>query len=357
MDITSPRKLVEVGPEWSTTQIVDSISLALTGVGPALVFGPSRITSVSADIAVVIPTSGSTGNPKLVALTADALVASAEAAHLFLGAACGEHWSLMLPAHHIAGVNVIVRSILLKSELIDFRSDLSQEFEYTSVVPTQLFRALNGDDVLKASLAAAKAVLVGGAATDQELLQQSREAGINVITTYGMSEMCGGCIYNNVPLPGIEVKIVDGGTIALRGVTQAKEYLGNPTPLTDSEGWFITSDAGYIESGRVFVTGRIDDQIITGGEKLSLASVDKFLTDTFGFEFMSCSLAHPEWGQSLCIATSGDIKVEVVRDALQSHFGRYASPKKFLSEVDLPHTTIGKPDRLALSKRFEMMDQ
>jgi len=357
MDITSPRKLVEVGPEWSTTQIVESLRQAVSGSGPALVFGPSPIASVAEDVAVVIPTSGSTGNPKFVALTAEALLASANAAHAFLGAKVGERWSLMLPPHHIAGVNVLVRSLQLQSPLIDSSTLGRGDFEYTSVVPTQLFRALNGDVALKASLASAKAVLVGGAATDEKLLQQSRGAGINVVTTYGMSEMCGGCIYNNVPLPGVEVKIVDGGTIALRGVTQAKEYLGSSVPLADNDGWFITSDAGYSEDGRLYVTGRIDDQIITGGEKLSLAAVDKFLTETFGFEFMSCAITHPEWGQSLCVATSEQIESQRVRDALRDHFGRFASPKQFLSAIDLPHTSIGKPDRLALSKRFEMMDQ
>jgi len=258
----SPRELLQVPSAWSTTHTLEALDAALTGTGPALAFGPTHYSEVDSQIAVVIPTSGSTGSAKEVALTADALLASARASHTYLGAQRGERWSLLLPTHHIAGVNVLVRALALQSDLSD------DDFEYTSIVPTQLFRALQERGRFLVSLQNAKAVLVGGAATSTELLKSARESGINVVTTYGMSEMSGGCVYNNDPLPGVEVEIRDSGAIALRGPMQASEYLGGALTLTDDAGWFVTSDAGYLKDGKLFVTGRLDDQIISGGEKI-----------------------------------------------------------------------------------------
>ena len=215
----SPRELLQVPSAWSTTHTLEALDAALTGTGPALAFGPTHYSEVDSQIAVVIPTSGSTGSAKEVALTADALLASARASHTYLGAQRGERWSLLLPTHHIAGVNVLVRALALQSDLSD------DDFEYTSIVPTQLFRALQERGRFLVSLQNAKAVLVGGAATSAELLKSARESGINVVTTYGMSEMSGGCVYNNDPLPGVEVEIRDSGAIALRGPMQASQYL------------------------------------------------------------------------------------------------------------------------------------
>ncbi len=345
----SPRELLEVPSTWSIAQVMSSLVSALADSGPALTFGPSHFRAVEPEIAIVIPTSGSSGSsgsPKEVALSATALHASAVAAHKFLGATSGERWSLLLPTHHIAGINVLVRAIALGS-------DLSQsDFEYTSIVPTQLYRALEGDNQLLTSLQDAKAVLVGGAATSKDLFEKAKIAGINVVTTYGMSEMSGGCVYNNEPLDGVEIEIREEGQIALRGPMQATNYLGSPNSLTDKDGWFLTQDSGYLENGKLFINGRIDDQIISGGEKISLGALDDFLNQ-HSQRFMSCAIEDPEWGQQLCVASSGEIDIPTIKDALRKRFGNHAIPKKFLSNIQLPVTLIGKPDRQALAQKFE----
>jgi O-succinylbenzoic acid--CoA ligase len=135
----------------------------------------------------------------------------------------------------------------------------------------------------------------------------------------------------------------------------AREYLGDNSPLTDSENWFLTNDTGFIKDEKLFVTGRIDDQIISGGEKVSLGAIDSYLNGEFHLEFMCCALPHPEWGQALCLAASTSFDITRIKSALRARFGNQAVPKLFLENVELPRTPLGKPDRRNLAQRFEMM--
>ena len=351
-----PREVIHVQQEWPIAQVIQALRMALDGQGPALAFGPITHSHVAKNIAVIIPTSGSTGMPKEVALTSKALIASAKAAHKYLKAKKNERWSLLLPISHIAGVNVLVRSIYLQSEIIDLRGKNTKgSAEYTSIVPTQLYRALNGDSDLLEHLQSAKAVLVGGSPTSDDLLEHAKSKNINVITTYGMSEMSGGCVYNNTPLIGVEVEIRADQRIALRGPMQASEYLGSENRLSDEDGWFLTSDAGYIESRKLFVTGRVDDQIISGGEKISLSTIDDYLNTHTSLRFMSCAVASQEWGEQLCLASSSNFDEKEISQLLRDAFGGHAVPKLFLKSIHLPETSLGKADRATLSKRFEMI--
>jgi O-succinylbenzoic acid--CoA ligase len=343
----SPRELLEIPSSWSIPHIQAALESSLQGDGPALTFGASKFKTVESSICIVISTSGSTGSPKEVALTAEALRASALASHQFLGAKPSERWSLMLPTNHIAGINVLVRALELGTDIAP------EDFEYTSIVPTQLYRALTDKGELLLLLQNAKAVLVGGAATQGELLVRAREHGINVVTTYGMSEMSGGCVYNNQPLNGVEVEIREGDRIALRGPMQAKEYLGSTKPLADSTGWFVTNDVGFVTAGKLTVLGRVDDQIISGGEKISLAAIDLFLNSKATDTYMSCAIPDPEWGELLCLASSETMDQAALCQQLREQFGKHGVPKLFLSDIELPRTSIGKPDRQTLSKRFE----
>ncbi len=343
----SPRELYKVPAAWSIPQIQNSLRAALNGNGPALAFGSSAFKAVDPSISVVIPTSGSTGLPKEVALTAEALRASAWASHQFLGATRSERWSLMLPTHHIAGVNVLVRAIELGTDIA------ANNFEYTSMVPTQLFRALKESGESLLSLQKAKAVLVGGAAINPELLQEAKERGVNVVTTYGMSEMSGGCVYNGVPLQGVEVEIREGNQIALRGSMQAKEYLGIASSLADSAGWFVTNDVGEFTNGKLIVSGRLDDLINSGGEKISLGVIDNFLNSKEPDTFMSCAISSPEWGEALCLASSRPIEKSEISNLLRVKFGNHSVPKYFLPGIELPRSSIGKPDRNKLAELFE----
>jgi len=354
-----PREVIHVQQEWPIAQLIQALRMALDGQGPALAFGPITHSHVAKNIAVIIPTSGSTGMPKEVALTSKALIASAKAAHKYLKAKKNERWSLLLPINHIAGVNVLVRSISLQSEIIDLRGKNTKgSAEYTSIVPTQLYRALNGDSDLLEHLQSAKAVLVGGSPTSDDLLEDAKSKNINVITTYGMSEMSGGCIYNGKPLPGVKVKIKKHHMIALSGPMQAKTYLNDEKAwkATTSKKWFVTSDFGDYKKGKLIVHGRVDDLIISGGEKISLSAIEGTLNESFPDQrFMACAAKDAEWGERLALASDGQIEVEKIKGILKDKFGNHAVPKAFMPSVELPITSIGKPDRKKLLTQFERL--
>lgn len=346
MNENHPREVLPIHPEWSIPQVAEALFRALAGFGPALAFAPITATALAPDIALIIPTSGSTGAPKEVALSATALVASARASHEYLNAKSGERWSLLLPINHIAGVNVLVRALELGVQPVG----VDDEADYSAIVPTQLHRALHGDEKLLQHLMNCKAVLVGGAATSEELVTAASEAGINVITTYGMSEMSGGCVYNNEPLSGVEVRISTSGNIQLKGPMMAVGYLNHPdlwSALT-SDGWFTTSDLGELIDGRLYVHGRSDDQIISGGEKISLGAVEDLLHANFNQqEFTAIGVPDLEWGTKLVIASNKEIEIEKVRSITRNQLGAHAVPKEFITLPELPLTSIGKPDRAA----------
>ncbi len=230
------------------------------------------------DVAVVVTTSGTTGAPKGALLTAAALTASAAATHDRLGGP--GRWLLALPPYHIAGVQVLVRSLLADSTPVEL--DVSNGFDigqlpsainelgsgrrYTSLVATQLAKALT-DPAASAALAGLDAVLIGGGPAPQPVLEAAAAAGIRVVRTYGMSETAGGCVYDGIPLDGVEVRIDDDGRITIGGATLAKGYRNPPDPDPFAEpGWFHTDDVGAVDdSGALSVLGRIDDAISTGG--------------------------------------------------------------------------------------------
>ncbi len=138
---------------------------------------------------------------------------------------------------------------------------------FVSLVPTQLRRMLDAG----AGLAAFRAILVGGAAVPGSLLADARAAGAQVVTTYGMSETCGGCVYDGMPLDGVSVRTGVGGQIRIGGPVVFSGYRNRPdlTAAALDDGWFVTSDVGELAGdGRLTVHGRADEMINTGGEKV-----------------------------------------------------------------------------------------
>lgn len=353
MDHSSQRELL-TAPEAPIPELMVALSHALAGTGPALGFGATTMSHVPPSVAVVISTSGSTGGAKEVGLTTKALLTSARASKQFLGAQYGQVWSVLLPLTHIAGVNVLVRSLELGTTPIDLRG--AQEFpkaDFTAIVPTQLFRALNGDSPLLKHLQGCKAVLVGGAALSEALSHSALENGINIVSTYGMTETGGGCVYNGTPLHGVEVK-TENGFVQIKGPTIAYSYLNDEESWNRSfiNGWFVTNDLGAYENGVLKVFGRADDVIISGGENLSLSTIEVALQEKFpNNEFAAFSLPDPEWGSTLHIAmTREDAKSRAeIGSYLEHTYGAVAKPKGFLILSTLPMIGVGKVDRKALT--------
>ena len=347
MDNSSQRKILRVSPACETPLLARDITAALAGNGPTLGFGEVNSEFGPTQAAVAIGTSGTTGAPKEIFLSSQALLSSARASNAFVGAKAGDTWSLLLPLTHVAAVNVFVRAFELGTIPVDLR-DHSGEYprvNFTAIVPTQLFRALNGDDHLLKHLQGAQKVLVGGAALSNAIRNQATAAGINVVTTYGMSETSGGCVYNGEILEGTEVE-VRGGSIFVRGSILALN-------LDLSDGWFETNDLGEFIDEKLVVIGRSDDVIISGGENLSLNSVESILNENLSdIQCAAFSMDDPQWGQTLHIAVVGEADTNRISSVLEEKVGAFAKPKGIHFVNSLPLLGIGKVDRKRLAQEL-----
>ncbi len=318
--------------------------------------------------ALVVATSGSTGEPKGALLQSSALRASAAATHARLGGP--GTWLLALAPHHVAGVQVLLRSIAAgtvpavlglaegfrPSGFVRATSALAERSpgrRYTALVPTQLVRLLDtGADAVTA-LQSFDAVLLGGAAATPALLGRARDVGVEVVTTYGMSETCGGCVYDGVPLDGVRIEA--GGRIRLGGPVVASGYRLRPhsPKFLQRNGvrWFETDDVGSVEGDRLTVDGRADDVIVTGGKKVSPQAVEALLAEVPGVrECLVVGVPDLEWGQRVVAMIVGDAHLDALRDTASRHLGAAAAPRAVVSVDDLPQKALGKPDRAAAAR-------
>jgi O-succinylbenzoic acid--CoA ligase len=340
------RDLIPIQAEWSIPQLQENLAVALEGSGAALSTTQTQTKQVANEVALVVNTSGSTGDSKSVVLSSAALIASANASHKYLGATPGDSWSLLLPTTHIAGLNVIVRATALGSRVIDNRNTENYvDADFVSIVPTQLYKALTSDSKLLEHLTAAEAVLVGGAPLSDKLKKAAANKHVKIITTYGMTEMSGGCVYNQKPLDGVDVKISDAGLIQLSGPMIASGYLlenGQLERFADSDS-FDTSDLGEITNGMLKVLGRVDDVIISGGEKISLSAVEEIIKQILPkMDLITFAMADDLWGEKLCLASTSLIDIEDLRTSLES----ILTPKEIFLFEEIPTTMLGKPDRI-----------
>ncbi len=295
---------------------------------------------------LVIATSGSTGAPKRVVLSRDAMRASALATQSRLGGP--GQWVLNLPPTYVAGVQVLYRSVVAGTEPVVDVQDLTGPRRYIAIVPTQLMRCLRDHEE---DLSVFDAVLVGGGPVDPRLRADAEQGGINVVATYGMSETCGGCVYDGVPLDGVELRIGDDGEVLLRGPMVFDGYEGEPerTAAALRDGWFHTDDLGEIgEDGRLRVTGRQDDVIISGGVKVPAVAVAAAVAaDTAVVDVAVLGVPDEEWGERVVafVETRDPISLEGVRDLVDP---RAWAPRQLVVLEKLPRLPNGKPDRVAL---------
>jgi O-succinylbenzoic acid--CoA ligase len=351
-------------------QLIDVFQPAviIDGDGEATVrSSPAGISpGVAPDTAVIITTSGSTGEPKGVELSAAALRHSARATLARIGARPGDRWLLCLPPSHVAGLQVLVRSLISGTERAVAPSATARALAasgcaHVSVVPTQLVRLLD-EPGGAAALAGFSSVLVGGAAAGAAVLDRARAAGVNAVTTYGMSETCGGCVYDGVPLDGVLVRSDGEGRLRISGPVLLNRYFGRPdlTAASLVDGEFVTSDLGWVEggadAGRVVVRGRADDVINTGGHKVIPGEVAAALSSCPGVrEVVVVGRPDPEWGERVtAVVVPADPAdppgLELLRIHVRGTLPRYASPSEVVLTETIPVLPSGKPDLAALKK-------
>jgi O-succinylbenzoic acid--CoA ligase len=224
---------------------------------------------------------------------------------------------------------------------------------HVSLVPAQLRRLLAAG----ADVGAFRTILLGGAAASAGLLARARGAGARVVTTYGMSETCGGCVYDGVPLDGVSVRTGPDGRIRIAGPVIFSGYRGRPdlTAQSLADGWFLTSDVGSVDpGGRLVVRGRADDMINTGGEKVAPAEVAALLeTHPAVQEAAVFGVPSPEWGQQVTAAVvpadpASPPHQQDLRNLVKHHLPAYAAPKSIIVVPEIPLLPSGKPDLGAL---------
>lgn len=312
-------------PRWTTTERRRVMDLAqpaavLDAGGDVTVFGGAA--PVAPDVALVIATSGTSSAPKLAESSRDAVEAavtgSVDALAGDVDMATTGPWVCCLTPAHVGGLLV-----LLRGEVTGARVVAQPRFDpavvvrvlretgpaHVSLVPAMLTQVVEHAAGLpggpQGGLRGAT-LLVGGGSAEPSVAQRARDMGAHVVTTYGMTETCGGVVYDGVPFSGIEVRIVAGRepAIELRGPTLFSGYRGDPGATGsafDSKGWFRTRDLGLLdEDGALVVLGRADDAIRTGGETVWPDEIESIMrTHPALREVAVTGRPHATWGQQV----------------------------------------------------------
>lgn len=296
---------------------------------------------------LVVETSGSTGEPKRVVLSREAMRASADATHARLGGP--GQWLLTLPPAYVAGLQVLFRSVRAGTTPVASVTELTGGRRYVSLVPTQLARLLDRD---VDSWRGFDALLVGGARLEPRLRERAEDAGLRVHATYGMSETCGGCVYDGLPLDGVRVVVGDDGRVRLGGAVLFDGYDGQPdlTAQTLVDGELVTADLGRIaDDGRLEVLGRADDVVVSGGVNVPASAVALRLREhPLVREAEVVGVPDQEWGQTVVAVVAGEVTLAELRDWVGERHPRSWAPRRVVHVDALPLLPNGKVDRLAV---------
>lgn len=298
---------------------------------------------VSGD-ALVIATSGSTGQPKGVVHTHKSLAASARASNSRLGTTAADHWLACLPLSHIGGFAVITRARMAGCELSIHNSFDAQAVDsaarngatMTSLVSTALARV---------DSSRFRKILLGAGPAPQGL-------PANIVKTYGMTETGSGVAYDGIALDGVEIRIGVDDEIFVRGEMLLRCYRDDHDPK-DNSGWLPTNDIGSLIDGQLRVSGRRGDLIITGGENVWPLQVEAAIMENPKIsEVCVRGVADEKWGQRVVawLAPRNDetISLAEIRDWVKATLPAYCAPHEIRQVKVLPRTTIGKIDFLAL---------
>jgi len=302
---------------------------------------------------VVVATSGSSGSPKQVVLRREAVLASADASAARVGGT--GPWLLALPSSYVAGLNVVVRSLLAGHRPVVLGDRAPRQAGlaggYLSLVPTQLHRWLDHPADVEV-LAAIDTVLIGGGPIDPALRARADGAGITLVATYGMAETCGGCVYDGLPLDGVGLALAEDGRVRLTGPMLFEGYLDDPVATDEVlvDGWFVSGDAGRLdEDGRLQVVGRVDDMVVSGGVNVPAAAVAARLREHPRVEAAEVvGVADEEWGNRVVAVVVGSVALEEARDWVSARQPRAWAPRQVVVVPALPMLGNGKPDRLAV---------
>jgi O-succinylbenzoic acid--CoA ligase len=327
----------ELQRAWAAGRAVLPVDPRLPGPAAAALVDALDV-DVEPDVALVVATSGTSGEPKGVVLTHDAVRWAAEATNAALAVDPErDRWLVQLPLAHVGGLGVVTRAVLSGTPLTFDPDDPSATL--TAAVPTQLERADHGRF---------RAVLLGGSADWRS------ERGAHVVRTYGLTESYGGVVYDRRPLAGVEVRVVDG-EVHLRCGSLLRRYSDGSVPLVDG-GWLRTGDDGQLDptTGLLSVHGRRGDVIVTGGEKVWPDPVEHLLRHVAGVADVAVvGRPDPEWGAAVTAVVvpthpAAPPSLDALRDAVKAELPPWCAPRRLELRTELPRTALGKIRRAAL---------
>lgn len=359
-------------------RVLDELGAAGTEPVPLPALEPASRPIDESAVHALLFTSGTTGRPRAVQLTVAALQASARAVNQALGVRAGSRFVCSLPLFHVGGLGIALRCALSGATL-----ELHEQFEaravaqalegatHVSLVATTLARVLDEGVRLPWVLA-----LIGGGPIPPALLERARAAGLDAVETYGLTEAASSVTIDGVPVPGTEVRVVDG-EVLVRGPTLMRGYLGEPT----LQGFFRTGDLGEFDRrGRLIIHARRSDLILSGGENIYPAEVETaLLSHPRIAEAAVLPAPDPRWGQVglACVvlhreaqapAQLGEpaqleepaqlgapprlapptLQLDELAKFLAPLLARYKIPQQLVLLDALPRTALGKVDRPAL---------
>ncbi|MBJ7434151.1 MAG: AMP-binding protein, partial [Microbacteriaceae bacterium] len=278
---------------------------------------------------------------------------------------------LALPLSYIAGIMVVVRSLVAETPLVDARREpfdarkfttlaasLADGTWFTALVPAQLVRLVDlaeGDTAARDAIRRFNRILVGGQAIPSGLIDRATALGSRVTKTYGSAETAGGVVYDGRPIGDTRVRIAEDGRVIIATSSLADGYVGDDEltatsfRVEDGTPWWHTTDVGELTEGELTILGRMDDVIITGGIKVSLGDIDRVL-ESAGIDAVASWFADEKWGQVPALVSTADIDREVVRDLIEQEMSKAARPYRFVTVSELPRLSSGKIDRRALQK-------
>jgi len=370
--------VVSVDEDLPAAAVADETAGEIAADEPAADVTPATLSRT--DTQLVIFTSGTTSEPKGVRLTLGNLVASAVASSYRLGVLPTDRWLVCLPTYHMGGLAPFIRSALYGTKVIvqrSFDAEATQQViadrsvTGVSLVPTMLSRLLDAGWDPPSSL---RFVLLGGGPASEGLIERCRERDVPVCPTYGMTETASqiatarpetafdhaGTV--GQPLVFTDVTVVaDGepcapgerGEIVIDGPTVTPGYLHGDGDTFGDYG-FQTGDIGYRDAdGRLWVEGRVDDQIVTGGENVDASTVAAAIRDHPAVDGAAVvGLSDEEWGQRVAALVVGDVTPETVREHCAERLAPYEVPKTVRITDALPRTASGTVDRAAVRSRL-----
>jgi o-succinylbenzoate---CoA ligase len=315
---------------------------------------------VASEVAVVVATSGTGGVPRLAELSRAAVTEAVQGSAIALGADEATPWIACLTPAHVGGLLVLLRGAILGAPVIVHErfdpegvAESATGGAFVSLVPAMVRRMLETGVAMDELT-----LLVGGAALDASVAAAARARGARVVTTYGMTEMCGGVVYDGSPFGNTRIRLDPEGGIELRGPTMMEGYCGDPAATGaafTTDGWLRTGDRGaFAGDGRLEVLGRADDLIRSGGEAIWPEEVERALQDHPKVRDIAVAgRPHADWGWEVVAYVVPAViddppGIDELRAWASERIARFKAPRAVVLVPEIPRTSSGKARRTAL---------